>query len=236
MFNDQGQCSALLTREGFFDFVIFKTPCNISHPVAVICQHEHKKNIAFHNNMSDIKVSMVNGYYSLQEVSIASCDSDWFLEDNMCINLYHYQLCPKNSEAHRQCSEHGGQLASHVLKNVTLITPGNRLDDNLGIALFFKMFYHAEDVKLNNYKWRDPDDVTVLAVNASALCVAYDMSHECQDNDISLIVHYYDEVIYDGFQQDSPSSSYSWEWSVIDHVSFLMANYRHFTLCEKSFY
>ena len=232
MFKDQGNCSALLTREGFFDFVIFKTPCHISHPVAVICQHKYKKNIAFHNNMSDIKVSMVNGYYSLQEFS--SCDSDWFLVDDKCINLYHCQTCKSNSDAHRQCVEHGGQLAYHVLTNVTVIPPLNILGDNLGISQFFKMFYHADDTQVQNYKWGYRE--TVLAVNASAVCIAHGM-YECHHNipfqNLSLVVKHFDLVTYYDFTYRSRTDS--WEWSAIEHVSFVLANYRDFTLCEKSF-
>ena len=56
----EGKCSALLTREGFFDFVIFRTPCKESYPVAVVCQHKVKMNIMFTNNLSDVKVSIAD--------------------------------------------------------------------------------------------------------------------------------------------------------------------------------
>ena len=85
MLNDQGQCSALLTREGFFDFNIFRTHCNVPHTVAVVCQHEEKVTTVYSNNMSDIKVLTVNGFYSLHV--FASCDIGWFMVDNMCIKL-----------------------------------------------------------------------------------------------------------------------------------------------------
>ena len=57
MLDEQGKCSALLTRKGFFDLVIFRTQCKVSHRVGVVCQHDQKTNSKFSNNMSDIKVS-----------------------------------------------------------------------------------------------------------------------------------------------------------------------------------
>ena len=221
MFSNQGKCSALLTREGFFDFVIFRTPCNVSHPVAIVCQHEHKKSIAFNNNISDIKVSIVDGYYSLQEFS--SCDAGWFMVDNMCINLYQCQNCTDNSEAHGKCVAHGGQLAYHALTNVSLIAPGNILSNNSCLSLFFGMFYHKEDLKVNIFNGRYPYTVTSLAVNGSAMCVTYDISNQCKDNNGALIVHYYDI-----------GHLPSLEWSVIDHINFVMAQFIDFSLCEKS--
>ena len=59
MWKDNGKYAALLTREGFFDFVVFRTQCNVPHNVTVVCQHDQKRNILLHNNMSDIKVSRV---------------------------------------------------------------------------------------------------------------------------------------------------------------------------------
>ena len=125
---DQGRCSALLTREGFFDFIVLGTQCNVSHSVAVVCQHDNKVSLAFSNNMSDIKVLLVDGFYSLK--LFASCDPCWFRVNYVCINFF--RLIAMN------CQEHnGGQLAYHVLKNVTISAPGNILDKNTKLSLFF---------------------------------------------------------------------------------------------------
>ena len=86
MFYDHGKCSALLTREGFFDFLVFKTQCSVPHSVAVVCQQNKKRNILFNNNMSDIKLSWNDGFHSIQVFS--SCDPGWFRVDNVCINFH----------------------------------------------------------------------------------------------------------------------------------------------------
>ena len=85
MLDDQGKCSALLAREGFFDFVIFRTQCDRSFPVSLVCQHK-PRTIVFNNDLSDVKVTTVDGFYSLHAFS--SCDLGWFMVDNMCINIY----------------------------------------------------------------------------------------------------------------------------------------------------
>ena len=143
MFHGQGKCRALLTREGFFDFHVLPAPCSLSHSVAVVCQHDMKGDIVFTSNMSDLKLSLVDGFHSMQIFS--SCDPGWFMVDDVCINFY---LCPKctNNQARNQCSMFGGQLAYNVLKNVTLSTPGNKLDTNTKLSLFWDMFHHVEDM------------------------------------------------------------------------------------------
>ena len=50
------------------------------------------------------------------------------------------------SEAHKQCSKFGGQLAYRVLKNVTISTPRNELDKSTKLSLFWDMFHHMEDI------------------------------------------------------------------------------------------
>ena len=99
MVHEQGKCSALLTREGLFDFFIFKTQCNIPYNVAVVCQH-NKVSSVFSNNMSDIKLSLFNKFHSIRLFS--SCDPGWFKVDDVCINFYpchncSYTYCKKKS-------------------------------------------------------------------------------------------------------------------------------------------
>ena len=112
MFNDHGQCSALLTREGFFDFTVVRTHCNVSHNVAVVCQHEQNVNTAFNNTLSDVKVSLADEIYSIKMFS--SCDIGWFKVDNMCINFYQCSSCSV-AEAHEQCVAQSGHLAMTYL-------------------------------------------------------------------------------------------------------------------------
>ena len=81
MLHEHERCSALLTRDGFFDFVIFRTQCNISYPVALVCQHNRKLSTVFNNEKSDVKVFKVNGFYSLQVFSV--CDVGWFMVDDL---------------------------------------------------------------------------------------------------------------------------------------------------------
>ena len=174
--DDQGKCSALLTREGFLDFVIFRTQCNVSHNVGVVCQHSQtEKNIEFSNNMSDVKVSMVDGFYSLQMFS--RCDAGWFTVDDICINIYRCEstdndefnvdkktyykgTCINNTEAQEQCHMHGGQLAYRMLKNATFTAPENTLNRDTKLSLFFwSMFLSVEDLKLINLRrtWSHPE-------------------------------------------------------------------------------
>ena len=139
-----GKCTALITREGFFDFLVVRTLCDVSHSVAVVCQHDVKGNLVSTSNMSDIKLSLVGGFHSIQMFS--SCDPGWFMVDDVCINFYLCPSCTNNIEAHKQCSMFGGQLAYHVLKNVTISTPRNKLDKETKLSLFWDMFHHMEDI------------------------------------------------------------------------------------------
>ena len=143
-FYHHGKCTALITREGFFDFLVVRTPCDVSHSVAVVCQHDVKGNLVSTSNMSDIKLSLVGGFHSIQMFS--SCDPGWFMVDDVCINFYLCPSCTNNIEAHKQCSMFGGQLAYHVLKNVTISTPRNKLDKETKLSLFWDMFHHMEDI------------------------------------------------------------------------------------------
>ena len=251
MWNDTGKCSALLTREGFFDFVVFSTHCNVSHKVSVVCQHDRDANVLMHNNMSDVKVSTSGGIYSLQMFS--RCDVGWFLVDNVCISFYHCPLCFDNTAANRQCETHGGQLAYHVLNNVTSSTKGNTLEKNTELSLFWRMFHHMEDI--NPPPWKTfksfeniihPWSEKYFAVNGSDLCVAFNMSTQCLGGDIVLSVSYTDirleEYVYDistgGFQSISlvrinNTDYYTPLWSVIHQPMFKIAKYKHCTMCEK---
>ena len=94
--------------------------------------------------MSDIKLSLIDGFHSIQVRS--SCDRGWFMVDDMCTNFYHCPNCMNNSQAHEQCSVYGGQLAYHLLNNVTISIPGNKLNKKTELSLFWDMFYHMEDV------------------------------------------------------------------------------------------
>ena len=242
MFHDQGKCRALLTREGFFDFRVLPAPCNTSHSVAVVCQHNVNENLVFTSNMSDIKLSLVDGFHSIQIFS--SCDPGWFMVDDVCINFY---LCPKctNNQARKQCSMFGGQLAYNVLKNVTISSPENKLDKNTKLSLFWHMFHHVDEIspsirevfKLWYYYLRG---MTYFAVNGSALCVALNKSNECQEGDIVLSVGC--EQISYGVYHYNYHSKHLIEigdlvrplWSVIYQPLFESAEYKDLSLCEKS--
>ena len=264
MLNDQGKCSALLTRKGFFDFVIFRTQCNISYQVAVVCQHEQKVNILFNNAMSDVKVSMLTAFYSLHVFS--SCDVGWFMVNNVCINFYHCPNCRHNTAAHVQCVTHGGHLAYYVLNNVTLIKPGNILGKNTDLSLFRSMFLHMDDISLSTREtfrsFVRPTRQKHFAVNGSGLCVAFNLSSQCTDNNVVLSLSYnvifpFDRYVSDLYIHGSPpvvriplckliynlqncTQVHSWStdfvlpWSGIYQPIFQMAVDKDFTLCEKS--
>ena len=233
MFLDQGKCRALLTREGFFDFRILPTQCNVSHNVTVVCQHNVNENFVFTSNMSDIKLSLVDGFYSMQIFS--SCDPGWFMVDDVCINFY---ICPTctNSEEHEQCSRFGGQLAYNVLKNVTISTLGNKLDKNTKLSFFWDMFHHVEDISPPARETFELEHLYSqkqqkhFAVNGSALCVALNNSNECKEDDIVLSVGYHDipDGVYLKIDQVLPM------WSVIYQPIFESAEYKELSLCEKS--
>ena len=247
MLSDQGQCSALLTREGFFDFIIFRTHCNVSHNFAVVCQHDQIVNTVFSNNISDIKVLTAHGFYNLQVFS--SCDIGWFMVDNMCINFYHCPHCFNNIQANEQCRKHNGQLAHHILNNVTINIPGNTLAKNTELALFWDMFHEVGDVDLKRYDWDYfYRKIFIYSVNASGMCINLNMSDPCIDNNIVLSVsslRVFDEnalVSYynDWYYNDRPDTTkdinilqYRKMWAVITQISFKLASYRHLTLCEK---
>ena len=237
MVHEEGKCSALLTREGFFDFRVFKTHCNVSHRVAVVCQHNNRSNLVFSNNMSDIKLSLVNGFQSIQMFS--SCDPGWFLVDDVCINFYHCPDCMNNSDADEQCSVHGGQLAYHLLNDITISTPGSKLDKNTKLSLFFSMFYHVEDISssIGNIFKRKLDGFQKnwmqFAVNGSAFCVALNKPNECNESDTVLSVGYiglYNSVV----TGISHLEENLYLWSAIFQPIFEINEWKYMSLCEKS--
>ena len=256
MVYDQGKCSALLTKEGFFDFRVFKTQCNVRHSVAVVCQHDMTSNRVFSNNMSDIKLSLVDGFQSIQIFS--SCDPGWFMVDDVCINFYHCPGCMNNYKAHEHCFMHGGQLAYHLLNNVTFSTPGNKLDKNTKLSLFWDMFCHMEDISpsiRNTFDFHFNNQFHIgdtlkrhflyFAVNDSALCVS--LSSECKEGDIVLSVGYHNQIlkIYMwgtgvSYRQDgyllykNGQKDPNYLWSFIHQPTFEINNHKHLTFCEKS--
>ena len=242
MLSDQGKCSALLTREGFFDFNIFRTHCNVSHNVTVVCQHDQKANTVFANSMSDIQISTADGFYSLQLFS--SCNSGWFLVDNVCINFYHCPRCYNNIDAHEQCSKYGGQLAYHILNNVTINTPGNLLAKHTKLALFFDMFHQESDF---DDKYYDDEHLFtpllkyIFAVNGSAMCVNLNTSDPCFDKDIALFVWYRDVSeysnslwVHDRLFNSSVHRADHRMWAAIWQTGYNHAKKKDFALCEKS--
>ena len=248
MEHHQGKCSALITREGFFDFRVCQTLCNVSHHVALVCQHSKKMNLVLSNNMSDIKISFVDGFHRIQVFS--SCDPGWFMVDDMCINFYLCQNCANKIASHKQCERHGGQLAYRLLNNVTISTPGNILDNSTKLSVFWDMFYHVEDMSptLRDYfkVCESIGEATkgqkYFAVNGSDLCVAFNISNQCMDSDIVLAVTYCDlnvhvpwewEQFYDTFNFDISSSNSLPLGSVINQLIFKTEQYKHFSLCEK---
>ena len=243
MRTDKGKCSALLTREGFFDFVIFRTECNVSHNVMVVCQHDHRAK--FSNSMSDIKVLRIDGFYSLQVTS--SCNTGWFLVNNVCINFtYCYYACPNNTSAQMNCEIFGGQLAYHVLKNVKVTSPGNLLDNNTELSLFFEMFHHIEDLnhttrdgKFNNPYHKEikigREDTIAFAVNGSDLCTSVNMSNQCTAGDIALIVRASLLRGPGGFSESFSAFQTDFLWSVIHQPYFDITYGRDMALCEKTF-
>ena len=238
MVDGEGKCSALLTRDGFFDFLVFKTQCNVPHSVAVVCQHNVARNMVFSNNMSDVKLSLVNAFQSIQIFS--SCDPGWFMVDDVCINFYHCPDC-MNTDAHEQCSVYGGQLAYHLLNNVTISTPGSKLDKNTKLSLFWGMFHHVEDISrsIGNVFKRKRDTLqkykTNFAVNDSALCVALNNSNECKERDIVLSVGYHTGIF---LSREDKCHNYLKNnfrlWSVIYQPTFEITEYKRMSLCEKS--
>ena len=248
IWKNEGKCSALLTREGFFDFVVFRTKCDAPYNVTVVCQHDRRTNAFLHNNMSDIKISTVGGGYSLQVFS--SCGAGWFLVDNVCVNLYYCPDCSNNMAAHEKCVKHGGQLANRVLNNVTITAPGNTLGKNTQLSLFWGMFHHMDDISpspretfksfLNVVK--EPRQKHV-AVNGSDLCEALNMSKHCIGSDIVLSLKYndisLDRFAYKTLKTPYPlvrisnANHYVPPWSVIHQPVLQMAINRQFTLCEK---
>ena len=238
--HEQGKCSALLTREGFFDFHVFKTQCNVSHNVALVCQHNHTVNLVLSNNMSDVKLSLVNGFQRIQMFS--SCDPGWFMVDDMCTNFYHCPNCMNNTNAHEQCSVHGGQLAYHLLNNITISTKRSKLDTNTKLSLFWGMFHHVEDISssIGNIFKRKLDVSQkyqkYFAVNGSALCVALNKRNGCNESDTVLSVGYHIGLAHRkfNFPYFQPDLQITYLWSVIHQPIFEIAERKHMSLCEKS--
>ena len=188
MLDDRGKCSALLTREGFFDFVTFRTQCDRSFPVSLVCQHK-TKTIVFNNDLSDIKVSTVDGFYSLRVFS--SCDAGWFVVDNMCINIYQCKQCKtSNITAHEQCVTHGGYLADRIFKNtsITKISKGYMLNHNSSLLMsFWDMFFHESYFSELNLSRKMYDQKANFAMDQNILCATHTLEL-CQENGMVLAV------------------------------------------------
>ena len=165
--------------------------------------------------------------------------------DDVCTNFYYCPDCMNNRKAHNQCSVYGGQLAYHLLNNVTITTPGNKLDKNTKLFLFWDMFYHVEDIspsienvfkdkRINVQKYQ-----MYFAMNGSALSVALNNKNECKESDIVLSVGYHKILfVQKRFRgpiiiQDDKDSDY-YLWSIIYQSNFEIAKYAHMSLCEKS--
>ena len=237
VFNDQGQCSALLTREGFFDFTVLRTRCDVSHNVAVVCQHEQKVNTAFNNNLSDVKVSIAaGGFYRIEIFS--SCDIGWFRVYNMCINFYHCSGC-SIVEAHEQCVVQNGSLAHAILNNVTVITPENTLAKSTELSLFWYMFHHIDSIDLHGYDLQVVEDSAGFAVNGSGMCVILSTRNQCTDN-IFLSISYHHIIDEEGTLLMFGDWGQELYWAnpsmgvIIDEPYFQPASKSDFTLCEKS--
>ena len=256
MLDDQGKCSALLTREGFFDFVVFRTHCNEPHSVAIVCQNDKKVNFVFNNNMSDIKISINDGFYSLQVSS--SCDVGWFMVDGICINTYR---CPQDSSGKHDCEtvaqqeelcqKHHSELAYRIFNNMSFISSGNTLDNNTELSLFWGMFVQREDISahMEEAYWETlcefPDfsdheefmhTQRHFGINNSTLC-ALNRSDLC---DRVLSITYYHEIhSYRQITYRVHGTDFEPLWSVINQPHFSKLPYWKKTeidmsLCEKS--
>ena len=194
----------------------------------------------FSNNMSDVKLSWVNGFQSI--LLFSSCDPGWFMVDNVCTNFYHCPHCINNSDADEQCSAHGGQLAYHLLNNATISTPGSKLDKNTKLSLFWSMFHHVEDIRSsigNIFKMKldgRHKKQKYFAVNGSALCVALNKTNECKESANVLSVGYHkglNNSVTNKYYLES-SQQISYLWSVIYQPIFEITERKHMSLCEKS--
>ena len=226
MLDDQGKCSALLAREGFFDFVIFRTQCDRSFPVSLVCQHKSKM-IVFNNDLSDIKVSTVDGFYSLRVFS--SCDLGWFMVDNMCINIYQCTQCNiNNTVAHEQCVKHGGYLADRIFKNITITrtSQGYMLNHISSLSMsFWDMVLHESyfsELKLSKETY---DQQMNFAMNQNILCATHTLEL-CQENTMVLAVTNKYIFTFGKFIYNGP-------WSIIFQSIILKTNEPNYTLCEK---
>ena len=243
MLPDQGHWAALLTREGFFDFTVIRTHCNVSHNVAVVCQHDQKANIGFYNNRSDVKVSIDDGIYRLEVFS--SCEIGWFRVDNMCINFYLCRNC-SHAEAHKQCAEHEGQLAHDILRNVTVMTPEHILANNTELSLFWDMFHQVDDIDITlRDRFELLEESASFAVDCNGMGAIFNYQHYHavynQCDDITLSIDYYvPYVSYWEFGEhpqdlfiDTTSSREL--WGVIHQPHFQLAEATKYDLNLKSF-
>ena len=228
MLDDQGKCSALLAREGFFDFVIFRTQCDRSFPVSLVCQHK-TKTIVCNNALSDIKVSTVDEFYSLRVVP--SCDAGWFMVDNMCINIYQCKQCKtSNIVAHERCVKHGGHLADRIFKNISITSAskGYMLNHNSSLLLsFWDMILHESYFSELNLSTGACNKNMNFAMNQSILCATHRLEL-CQENRMAFAVtnKYYTYRRIDLFYYKGP-------WSITFQSINLKRNEPKYTLCEK---
>ena len=240
MEHDQGKCSALITREGFFDFLVCKTLCNVSHNAALVCQHNKRASRVFNNNMSDIKISFVDGFHSIQVFS--SCERGWFMVDNICINFCPCHDCTDTTASRKQCQIQGGQLAYHLLNNVTISTPGNILDKDTKLSLFWNSLHHVDIINTTarfeflTYEsyYQYPSYQKHFDLNSSSLCIAFNLSNQCMDSEFVLAVAYHYFIIDKyGYMHQYRTHSSRPMWSVIYQPTFKIEQYKHYSLCEK---
>ena len=186
--------------------------------------------IVFNNNLSDVKVVSVNGYYSLQIFS--SCEVGWFMVDNMCINICECQHCNRgNIVAHGQCVKHGGYLVDRILKNITTFYyDGKYLLNNNSIfsMSFWNIIHHEIDLwSLSNitHEVTGYSQHKSLALNHSTLCATHNLTLCKENKTLSLDVTntYY---VYDDHLNGS--------WSTIETPVFQTSDEPAYVICEKS--
>ena len=234
--HDQGKCSALLTRDGFFDFVIFRTDCITPQLVAVVCQHEVKESNGFSNTMSDIKITAVDGFYSLRTYS--SCAVGWFMVDNMCINIFQCLNCTIVEDAREQCGKYNSQLAFQILKNVSITSPSGTLDGNTKLSklsLFWYMFpqvWEIDPLPVRALQKPILKKIMNIAVNNRSSCKFLNV---CSDSNVVLSItnEYHSTFQYIKGHPDKDYDS-NLLWSLINRPSIKVVEDIHFAMCETS--
>ena len=170
LFQDD-KCSAVMVNDGFVEYSILPVACNVSHPVALICEY-YKQEKRVQNHLSDVKVvDAGHGFHRM--LSEISCPYGWFFVNNVCIHLSTDKYCSNKDCQDANCQQ---KLADKVFHNISYNSDFS-ISNSSPLGKFWRLLHHKFDVPKNL------QEITVtIKINASSVCKIIHNATQCHLN------------------------------------------------------